>query len=177
MKKSILTLITLIALLTFSCETEIPETDSTAPTFSLHIKSARFEHTFTQDDDFNNITLKLKNDAGYQFTLTGVDNGGVRMMRWQVPSNDHIEFDNEILSPWTIRNISPFNRMIEFLGDRNNPYTAEFLNGKFRAKGNQAFAVFNIFISDFGGESANYNNASAALDIAIGNWEAEIIEN
>ncbi|WP_179019767.1 hypothetical protein [Winogradskyella forsetii] len=172
MKNSILILLLLI---TLSCETEIPETDTTPPTFSLHLKSASFEHTFTQDDDFSNIILRLKNDAGYQFTLTGIDDGGVRIIHWQVPSSDNIAFDNAIESPWSIRNISPLSRMIEFIGDRNVPYGAAIINGKFRAKGLNINAVFGIFVSDFGGDSANYNSSSAELNIAIGSWDAEVI--
>jgi len=174
MKNSILILLLLVI---FSCETEIPETDTIDPTFSLHLKSASFEHTFTQDDDFDNIILRLKDDEGYQFSLTSVDDGGVRIVHWQVPGDDHIHFDNAIVNPWTIRDISSASRMIEFLGDRNDPYGAAIINGKFRAKGNQAFVIFGIFVSDFGGESANYNSTSIDLNIAIGPWEAEVISD
>lgn len=171
-----LILVCLIAVFTLSCETDIPETDITAPEFSLRIMSARFDHTFTQDDDFSNIQLRLKDNSGYRFTLTGSDIGGVRMIRWQVPSRNHVAFDEEITSPWTIRNVSSINRMIEWLGDRNAPLNGAILNGKFRATGDQAYPTFNFFVSDFGGESSSYNNTSETLQIAIGNWEAEVVD-
>ncbi|WP_296386484.1 hypothetical protein [Winogradskyella sp.] len=174
MRNSIL--ICLIAVFTFGCDTDVPETDTTAPEFSLRIFNARFDHTFTQDDDLSNLTLRLKNDAGYRFTLTGVDNGGVRVIQWQLPADNSIAFDNEITSPWSIVNTSSIRRMIEWLGDRNNALTGAILDGKFRATGSQRQDTFSFLVSDFGGESGSYNTYFSQLNIYIGNWEAEVVE-
>lgn len=171
-----LILVCLIAVFTFGCDTDIPETDTTPPEFSLRIMSARFDRTFTQDDDLENMTLRLKHDSGYQFTFIGTDLDGLRYARWRVPYNDVISFDTDIPSPWSITNIPTLYRNIEWIGDRDNPLTGAVITGKFRAIGNNRTDDFRILVSDFGGDSANYNNTSMNLEIAIGNWEAEVVE-
>jgi len=57
MKTIYQTILILSLLLSFSCETDIPETDTTLPTFSLKIDGDGFDRTFIQDDNFESKQL------------------------------------------------------------------------------------------------------------------------
>lgn len=160
-----------------SCETEIPETDTIPPEFTFKITGDGFEHTFSSDDDFNNIQLNLKADAEYDFIYAGSDNGGVKMIRWQVPGSEYIEFTSGISSPWTLRTLSPLSRMIEWEGNQNNPITGNVLTGRFRAEGELASETFRFYVSDFGGESGSLNTVSEVLDILIADHQTELESN
>ena len=67
-----------------SCDTEIPPTDTDPPTFSFMITGDGFEHTFTQDDDFENFELYVKSNTNYHFLFTAADSGGLRTMEWDI---------------------------------------------------------------------------------------------
>ena len=158
-----------------SCETDIPETDNTAPEFSFKITGDGFDHTFTQDDDLENIQLNLKDDAEYDFILISSDNGGIKSTQWQLPGSDSIEFDTTIPSPWTVTNISLLNKIIEWEGDTNNPLTGNILTGTFESNGENLSVAFRFSVSDFGGISGDSNTISNELNIYIGNHNTEVI--
>lgn len=82
-------LLLLIGLATIACETEIPETDVIPPEFTFRITGDGFEETFDQDTDFSSFQLNLREDAAYDFILTGSDADGLKRIEWYV-AKDYI---------------------------------------------------------------------------------------
>ncbi len=162
-----------------SCKTEIPETDTTAPTFAFKISGDGFDHTFTQDDDFDTFLLKLKADVTYDFVLSAGDNGGLKQVQWELADPSYFQITSEINSPWTIRNISTLSRMIEWNGSVSNPVTGTILGGKFIPKkinNSNTASSFRFYFKDFGGNSGNSNTIFAELNLSVGNFnDAEIL--
>ncbi len=166
-----------IALVTFgiqSCETEIPITDTIDPAFSFQIKGDGFDETFNQDTDFSRIQLNLRDNTRYDFTLTGTDSGGVALIQWQADTGGNIIFETPVDRPWTSIDISPLSRMIEWRGNRNDPYTGSIITGSFRANGGNVYPVFRFFVRDFGGERGVANSSDGELRLFIGNHSTEI---
>lgn len=158
-----------------SCETDIPETDTTAPTFSFRITGDGFEHTFTQDDDFNAIRLNLREGASYDILLSGIDQGGVRRVQWELPP-DYMDLQTAVNSPWQ-SSTSGLTRTISFNGDQNDPFNASLFAGTFIAHGDLVFITTYIRVEDFGGENGPpFNVTEATLSIAISpNNQTELI--
>lgn len=175
MKKTIYFLLGFLLITAQSCETDIPVIDDVPPTFTFRITGDGFEHTFNQDSDFTNIQLNLKHDAEYDFILSGSDNGGVKLIQWQLPGDDFIEFDSTVSSPWTVTNISSINKIIKWEGNSNNPLTGNILAGTFESNGENISISFRFLISDFGGESGVSNTTSKELTIYIGEHDTEIV--
>jgi hypothetical protein len=80
-KRICCSLLIMAGLLFQSCETEIPSTDITPPTFNFRITGDGFSRTFTQADDFSRFQLNLKTDVNYNFTYIGSDAGGLKYMQ------------------------------------------------------------------------------------------------
>lgn len=167
-------------LLITSCETDIPETDTTPPTFAFKISGDGFDHTFTQDDNFDAFLLKLKADVTYDFIFSAGDAGGLKQMQWRIPTPEYFQITSEINSPWSIRDISILNRMIEWNGDASNPITGFILGGKIipkRVNNSNTGSSFTFYIKDFGGESGNSNLISAELNLVVDNFDTTEIVN
>ncbi|MGC1203926.1 MAG: hypothetical protein WA839_03455 [Flavobacteriaceae bacterium] len=177
MKNLIYPLIILLLFITQSCETDIPRTDTTPPQFTFRITGDGFEYVFNQDEDYSNRQLNLKNGTSYNFIYTGSDEGGVKLIQWQLPISDYIEFDSAIPDSWQ-DNVSGLSRIIKWNGDPNNPLTGNILPGTFEAKSVDDFtgAAFRFTVSDFGGESGSSNSVSKELTIFIGDHNTELIE-
>lgn len=168
--------------LTTSCDTEIPEVDTTPPSFSFEISGDGFTHTFTQDDDFSRMQLNLRGRTEYRFTYSGADQGGVAAIQWQLGDSSQLEF----LTPefpfdsWDIRTVSALSRMVEWFGDVSDPKTGVILSGTFRTRdiGNNASdsALFRFFVRDFGGQSGTSNSVQGNLNILIQNSETSLSE-
>lgn len=174
MKHLIYPLITLLLIVTYSCETEIPDNDTTPPQFSFKITGDGFDYTFNQDDDFENVILNLKNGTSYDFIFIGSDDGGVKTIQWQIPPSDYIEFGSAINSPWTMSD--PPARLIEWQGDDNNPLTSNLLVGDFEANGEDVRVNFYFFVSNFSGENTA-RAVSKRLRLNIDNHNTtEIVE-
>ncbi len=169
--------IALISYSIISCETDVPDTDTIAPTFSLKITGDGFDRTFTQDDDLANLQLNLRAGTSYDFILAGVDNGGVRQIQFQY-SPTSTPISSTIPSPWTESN-NGFTSTIRFNGDRNNAITAQILSGDFTAtlgSEDMLFETFYIRVEDFGGESGPpFNITEGVLDIVIANHPTAVI--
>lgn len=181
MKKSIIPFaLFFIISLTTSCETEIPEVDTTAPTFSFEISGDGFTRTFTQDDDFSSMQLNLRGRTEYRFTYSGADQGGVAAIQWQLGDSSQLEF----ITPefpfdfWDIRNVSSLVRMVEWFGDEADPKTGAILSGTFRTRDIQDNSTdsgtFVFFVRDFGGQSGTSNSTRGDLNIAIQNSETSL---
>jgi hypothetical protein len=160
-----------------SCETDVPDTDTIAPTFSLKITGDGFDRTFTQDDNFTNLQLNLRAGVSYDFILAGVDNGGVRQIQFQY-SPISIPISTTIPSPWTENN-NGFTSVIRFNGDRNNAITAQILSGAFTPmlmSETILSETFYIRVEDFGGESGPpFNITEAVLNISIADHPTAVI--
>ncbi len=166
-------LVIMACLLFQSCETEIPATDTTPPTFSLLINGDGFSRTFTQADDFGRIQLNLKTDFPYNFIYTGHDDGGLSHMELAIP---HINFviESPISSPWTRTTWGPFSRFT-WTGNRSTPVNGSILTGTFRV--NDASGPFGIklILDDFGGPVGPSNNTTRQLNILSGQNTTEVI--
>ena len=158
-----------------SCETDIPDTDTTPPKFTFNIQGDGFEHLFDHNSNYDGLQLNLKHGASYNFIYTGTDNGGVKLIQWQAPTSEYIEFAAPTPSPWQDY-ITGISRVIRWNGDPNNPLTGNILAGEFEANGDSIIHSFRFYVSDFGGETGDSNFISKELVINIGNHDTEIIE-
>jgi len=162
---------------TMGCETDIPVTDTIAPSFSFKIMGDGFDQTFTQDDDLENIQLNLRAGVTYDFLLGGIDNGGVRQIQLQ-HTPDATPISTAIPSPWTVIN-NGLTVTIQLNGDSNNALTAHLLPGAFTATlGSETIIAdsFYIRVEDFGGESGPFSNITEGiLNITIANQETQLI--
>lgn len=166
--------ILLLIVTSISCKTDIPEEDTNPPKFSLKITGDGFDHTFTNEDDLENIQLNLKNGAEYDILFSGTDSGGVKLVELQYLKNN-IEFTTEINAPWTDTNITSLSNLLSWQGSLSNPLTAGVFSGKFIASGQNIAADFKIYVADFGGNSGDSNTISPNLNLYIGNHNTEII--
>ena len=161
-----------------SCETRIPEVDTTPPTFSFEIRGDGLSHTFTQDDDFSRMQLNLRSNTEYRFTYSGADQGGVSKIQWQLGGDDQIHFTRPEFpfDSWIIRDLPPISRMIEWTGNRSNPRTGGVITGIFRTGNFQSNSgTWRFFIRDFGGQSGTSNDVRGNLNILIVESETELI--
>ena len=86
MKKSIFYLLTLLFITASSCTVDVPETETATPKFSFKITGDDgFNHTFTQDDDFESFQLNLKKKTNYEFVFSGSDNDALKNLIWNFP--------------------------------------------------------------------------------------------
>ena len=175
MKKHLYTLLVLLLLVNTSCDTEIPETDTTPPTFSLKITGDGFDHTFTQDDDLENLQLNLKEGVSFDILYIGSDTGGVKFIQLQYNKNI-IEFTETNTPPWTEINVSSTSNILEWQGDHNNPKTSGILSGKFITSRLNSGGAFKIYVADFGGDSNESNTIFDQLNLFIVNTQTGLIQ-
>lgn len=169
-----LSLILFIAILMQSCTVDIPETDTIPPQFSFRITGDGFDQTFDHNTDFDAFQLNLREDAQYDFILTGSDAGGVKEIKWQYP-HDNTEFVDPISSPWEVSRASGLISVISWQGDSSNPITGNILSGKFRPNGELVGFSFDFSVKDFGGQVGTTNTFYASLNIYSGNHDSAII--
>ena len=176
-------IIILFIFTTLSCETDIPETDTTPPTFSFKISGDGFERTFTQDDDFDSFELYLKNNTSYNFLFTAGDSGGLRIMEWDIEPKSLIEFLEPIEAPWVIvpNSFSEAMRIRWTETDRDNAKTGQLLSGNFRCpvelQNQQMYNMNFLFTAgDFGGTSGPSNTISKRLRIIISNQDTGVYD-
>ncbi|MDH7447266.1 hypothetical protein [Aquimarina sp. 2201CG14-23] len=162
-------------LLLISCDTDIPEIDTTVPEFSFNISGDGFNRTFTQDDDFSGLQLNLNADTEYDFIFTGSDSGGVERISWQYP-HDYIEFITEIPAPWENTSQTFISSLIYWNGDQANPTTGNILTGKLITNGDIISISFSFLVKDFGGSDGTSNTTTESLNIYIGNHTTEVID-
>ncbi|WP_303318295.1 hypothetical protein Q4Q34_10675 [Flavivirga abyssicola] len=166
-----------IFFVSLSCETDIPETDTTPPEFDFKISGDGFDHAFNQDDIFDSFQLNLKENETYDFVFTAGDEGGLKYMQ-MLFAIDYLEFQTNTPNTWTDSN-NGFSRAITWQGNVNNPITGNILTGTFITRGDQNDTVsmsISLSMQDFGGESGNGNTMFKDLNIHIGNHNTEIVE-
>ncbi|MFD2563635.1 hypothetical protein [Aquimarina rubra] len=167
-------LFALVILLFVSCETDIPETDITAPTFTFNISGDGFNRTFNQDDDFSRLQLNLRTDTEYDFIYSGADSGGVERISWQYP-HDYIEFSTDIPAPWQNTAATFLSSIIFWDGDETNPTTGNILAGKLVTNGESVSIAFSFLVKDFGGLDGVSNTTEKTLNIYIDEQNTEVI--
>lgn len=162
----------------FACETDVPETDNTPPEFSFRISGDGFSRTFTQDDDLENLQLNLRQDADYDFILSGGDSGGTKLIQMQYPI-DYIEFSNDPPfppAPWEQTILAgSLSGIIFWEGDRSDPSTGNILNGTLRPNGELVSIELYFRVEDFGGEEGSSNITEASLNVLIANHSTELV--
>ena len=179
MKTIKILIIGILAITVVSCETDDSGTDDTLPRFSFRISGDGFTETFTEDDDFENIQLNLKHDAEYEFTFSGGDSQGTKLIQMQYPT-DYIEFVGDEPfppAPWElVLTSSSLSGIIQWEGDINNPVTGNILNGTLKPNGDLVSIALFFRVEDFGGESGISNVVDAQLGILIDDHPTELIQ-
>lgn len=162
------TLLILLVVFTQGCETEIPPEDPTPPIFSFRITGDGFDHTFTEDSDFENIELRLKRETEYDFTFIGSDAGGVERIQWIYSSSSRIRTEIPATSPWVYTATSSTSPTLSWFGDENNPLTGSVLTGTFTTHYTSTYGNFKFNVADFGGERRDANYILKRLNIYTG---------
>lgn len=174
MKTTFKTLIAVLSLVFASCETEIPETDTTPPTFRFEITGDGFNRAFTEDDNFTNLQLNLKSNATYDLIFSGGDQGGLRRLQMELPF-DYIDFQTDINSPWQLTD-NGFTTTLSWNGDEDNPITGFVFTGTVVISGENVFSNFYFRAEDYGGESGPpFNISEGTLTISIADQQTELI--
>ena len=170
--------VTLFAITAISCETEIPQTDTDPPNFSIRIIGNNFDHTFDQNDDFDNFQLLLRKDDKYEFQLTGADSGGLQKLEMLFQPL-FLEFNATITSPWQRSQFSTLSDLISWTGDQSVPLTGTILHGDFIAKGNPIGGTpITISVCDYGGSSIFQNISGGTINTFVREGaQAEVISH
>ncbi|MBW1293977.1 hypothetical protein [Aquimarina litoralis] len=163
-----------VVILFISCETDIPETDTTIPSFSFNISGDGFNRTFTQDDDFTSLQLNLRTDTTYDFIFSGADSGGEERTPRLYP-HDYIEFSTEILAPWETTSVTFLSSLVYWDGNEANPTTGNILAGKLVTNGDSVSISFTFLVRDFGGLDGTSNTITKSMNIYIDDQNTEVI--
>lgn len=152
-----------------SCETDVLETDNTAPTFNLRISGDGFLQNFTEEDDFESFQLNLNSESEYQIVFSQFDEGGIKRARlgW---ITEILELNSELPEGWTLLADDYFTFVV-WEGDRENPVTGSLFTANFIAHAGQYdlnTGELRIFAEDFGGESGDTNQINPFMNIMIG---------
>lgn len=171
----------IMGIFNLSCETDIPETDITPPTFGFKITGDGFDHTFTQAEDFDNIVLYVKNNTTYNFVFSAGDDGGLRTMEWDIDPNSLFELLTPIDDPWVIvPNAFSEQTWIRWTDTTSaNAQTGQLLVGEFRfpvtIENNESYTLFFLFnAADFGGQNGTSNSVQKRLKIIITDQQTAI---
>lgn len=166
------TLLFLVLITAFSCKVQIPVTDSISPTFKFKISGDGFEHTFTQDSNFDNLILNLREGTTYTFEYSAGDAGGLKFIQLYFPT-DNFNIQGAILPQWTERTVG-LTKYVEWSGDEDNPTNGQILARNFRSVGNINYTI-RFLVRDFGGQSGPENSVFGDLNVNSGNHPTEII--
>lgn len=161
-------ILALVMILTQNCVVDVPPEDPDPPTFSFRIIGDGFDHTFTQDTNFNNITLMLRMGVTYEFTFIGYDEGGMDYMAWSAVHSGNMEVDPTLHGDWNFSdNIGATT--LNWYGDVSNPLTGSILRGTFTTQGDVVSnGTFRFTVEDYGGESGRSNNVAEDLRVVFG---------
>lgn len=157
-----------------SCVVEVPPEDADPPTFSFRLIGDGFDHTFTQNTNFNNITLMLKIGVNYQFTFYGNDEGGMDYMGWYSVHSGSMEVDPELHGEWNFSELSG-STSLEWYGQPNDPLSGSIITGTFTTQGEVVSnGTFRFTVEDYGGESGRSNNVTKDLPVVFGAHQTRI---
>jgi len=172
----ILTLVIAVTAIFYSCETEIPDTDSVPPTFIFRISGDGFERDFNQDTDFESFQLNLRTGVEYDFAYSVGDDGGLKNAFWYYNS-ELVEFITPIPTDWKVLP-SGLGSVLAWQGDSANPLTGTILAGTFKINNKYDGLLvhnFQFWVQDFGGATDMTNDAIGYLNIATDNHPTAVI--
>ena len=174
MKTTHIIIALLFATALISCDTDIPDTDTTPPTFRFEISGDGFTRAFTEEDNFEDLQLNLKSNATYDIVFSGGDQGGMRRLQMELPE-DYVDFQSDIDSPWQT-NTSGLTKTIFWNGDADNPITGFVFTGRFIASGESIITSFYLRAEDYGGQDGPpFNITEGTLNILIADQETAVI--
>lgn len=151
-----------------SCVVEVPPEDPDPPTFSFRVVGDGFDHTFTENTNFNNITLMLRYGVTYEFTFFGEDEGGMEYMGWLAAHLGHMEVNPNLHGEWNFSD-STGASSLEWLGNPNDPLSGSIIAGTFTTQGDVVTdGTFQFMVRDYGGESGRSNRISENLSVFFG---------
>ncbi|HEA29255.1 MAG TPA: hypothetical protein ENH91_04565 [Leeuwenhoekiella sp.] len=178
MKSTTFILFTLALLVATGCSVEVPNIDTVPPKFSFQIQGDRFNHTFTEEDDFEAIELHLRDGYEYNFTFSGGDAGGLKHLSWQwlngygASVSLNVPLEN-ITDGWVARN----GGYVWYTGTIDDPRSGGIITGKFTPheeyRGNTI--EFSFFARDFGGHNETENAVDKYLQVVIADHPTEIV--
>ncbi len=152
-----------------SCETEIPPEDLTPPEFSFQVHGDGFYHVFDQDSDYDDITLRLKSGATYEFIFSAGDQGGLASATWGRSDVWKTRITKRMQPPWSdYYGHNSIYGSIKWEGDSSSPVTGAIVTGFFEVRDEGYDTTsFSFHVSDFGGEGAMPNYIRKSLSIQI----------
>lgn len=166
LKKILVTMLLIVAMLLQSCETEIPETDTEQPVVTFHIKGDGIDRIFNDDDRSREIYLT--SGATYKFTFTVGDPGGLSAMGFRF-NPTLMEVLSVSPNTWSYQNSSTIASAGYFwTGDENNPLNGGVLTGTFMVNGDEDVFDLDMWGYDFGGESGDRNYGYKSFKITVG---------
>ena len=169
MKQTIL-LLSIASAILLSCETEIPEVDTTPPRIELFITGPGVDQQLSNPPQAvwtgpSGRVFDLQPNAVYNFSLIVSDQGGV--------SRAHLRFANDLI----IEEVSPsgttvtsegISHILSLRGDASNPLTGLAISGRFRTPNrNNLFFPFLSEGDDFGGAARRPNRQFMRVDAAV----------
>jgi len=170
-------LLVLSMVLTQNCTVDVPPEDPNPPTFSFRIIGDGFDHTFTQDTNFNNITLMLRMGVTYQFTFYGNDDGGMDYMNWVAVHTGSMTVDPNLHGEWNF-NDSGGATVLEWYGSPSDPVSGSIIGGTFTTQGDvTSNGTFGFTLRDYGGESGRSNRVDVQLPVFFGAHNTRIRED
>ncbi len=160
-----------------SCVVEVPPEDPDPPTFSFRIIGDGFDHTFTQNTNFNSITLMLRVGVTYEFTFFGNDEGGMDHMGWYSVHSGSMVVDPSLHGEWNFSELTG-STSLEWHGSPNDPLSGSIITGTLTTQGNVVTnGTFRFTVEDYGGESGRSNNITEDLPVVFGAHTTRIRDN
>ncbi len=155
-----------------SCATRIPETDSTPPEITFKIEGDGFNRTFTDSENLENLQVNLYNTSRFRFTLTGSDQGGLKLLEFTYPK-DFVEITTELPEGWETVSGTITDTFV-WRGNSASPKTGTILTGFFEVRGNTSF-TFDFSAEDFGGRSGSSNRTDMRITCFAQSGDTEIL--
>ncbi len=156
--------VSVILFLFTSCSVTIPEVDETPPNIRFEVSGGGVDFAAIEESDYSE-QLNLGNDATYSFKFSASDQGGMQLVRWQLPENATVEFQTDIPEDWSVHETSPLSRLIEWTGDEGSPVTGAILTGRFTIHADNTSFDMQFLARDFGGRGGTANTTTRTLNV------------
>lgn len=169
------TILALCVVFTQSCDTEIPPEDLTPPEFLFRVTGDGFNHDFTQDSDFDDITLRLRKGVTYSYVFSAGDADGLSSASWYIKDRSKTRVERPLPSPWMFIPYHYADHSVRWEGDPTNPLTGAIIAGYFEVNEENSHTLFSFIVADFGGESESQNIIREILNIEISDGPTDIL--
>lgn len=154
----------LAASLFMGCDTEVPEVDETAPTYSALISGDG--KNFTVDHEHLNATINIKLNEEYTILFIPADRGGVKEARLTAPLNEAVTLintDTKDPQVWQTQDLST-TKVFSWTGDKDNAKTGSAFGGALTVTADNTFEL-KFKVDDFGGENNITNTTLGSVSI------------